>query len=406
MSQIPGLHGADGLDDGGGDQVQLVVDARHVLQGVEQQRRRRAQQGGGLARDHAAVRQHHGAGGLAGGLRLFQRGGHGGAQLRGDAGLLHHQLQLPHHALIRLPLGALHAAGVVAAQDLHAAGLLTDVVVHDGEARHIHAHVRGGFVGTLALDLLEHGGQHREDLHIPVVVDGGDAVGLQVEGVDHVHVVEVSGSGLVRQIDRVLQGQVPDGERLVLGVASGDAPAVIVVELAQAGGHLAAAGAGRRHHDQGAGRLDIVVAPQSRVGDDVRHVRGVSGDGVVLAAPDAQRVQPLDKGVRRRLPGVLGDDHRAHIEAKVAEHVDEPQHIGVVADAQIAAHLVLFNVTGADGDDDLHVVLQGLQHPDLAVRLEARQHAGGVVVVKQLAAELQIQLAAELGAAGGDVLRL
>ena len=41
--------------------------------------------------------------------------------------------------------------------------------------------------------------------------------------------------------------------------------------------------------------------------------------------------------------------------------------------------------------------LHGLQHPDLAVRLEARQHPGGVVVVKQLAAELQIQLAAELG---------
>ena len=138
----------------------------------------------------------------------------------------------------------------------------------------------------------------------------------------------------------------------------------------------------------------------------MRHVGGVSGDGIVLAAPDAQRVQPLDEGVRRRLSGVLGDDHRAHIEAKVAEHVDETQHIGVVADAQIAAHLVLFNVTGADGDDDLHVVLQGLQHPDLAVRLEARQHAGGVIVVKQLAAELQIQLAAELGAAGGDVLRL
>ena len=47
-----------------------------------------------------------------------------------------------------------------------------------------------------------------------------------------------------------------------------------------------------------------------------------------------------------------------------------------------------------------------LEHPDLAVRLESRQHPGGVVVVEQLAAELQIQLAAELGDALFDLLGL
>ena len=136
------------------------------------------------------------------------------------------------------------------------------------------------------------------------------------------------------------------------------------------------------------------------------HVGGISGDGIVPVALDAQRVQPLDKGVRRRLPGVLGDDHGAYIEPQIPEHVDEPQHVGVVADAQVAPHLVLFDVAGADGHHDLHVVLQRPQHPDLAVRLEARQHPGRVVVVEQLAAELQIQLAAELGAPRRDVLRL
>ena len=138
----------------------------------------------------------------------------------------------------------------------------------------------------------------------------------------------------------------------------------------------------------------------------MRHVRGIPGDGIVLIALHAKGAQPLDKGIRRRLAGVLGDDHAAHIEAQPPEYVDQPQHVHVVADAQVAAHLVLLDVPGADGHHDLHVVLQRPQHPDLAVRLEARQHPGRVVVVEQLAAELQIQLAAELGAPRRDVLRL
>ncbi len=46
------------------------------------------------------------------------------------------------------------------------------------------------------------------------------------------------------------------------------------------------------------------------------------------------------------------------------------------------------------------------QHADLAVRLEAGQHPAGVEVVKELAAELQVQLAAELVDALLDVLGL
>ena len=42
----------------------------------------------------------------------------------------------------------------------------------------------------------------------------------------------------------------------------------------------------------------------------------------------------------------------------------------------------------------------------LGVRLEPRQHPGGVVIVEQLAAELDIQLVAELLPPGPDVLGL
>ena len=35
------------------------------------------------------------------------------------------------------------------------------------------------------------------------------------------------------------------------------------------------------------------------------------------------------------------------------------------------------------GDDDLHIILQLLKHPDLAVRFKARQYPGGMIVVKR-----------------------
>ena len=227
-----------------------------------------------------------------------------------------------------------------------------------------------------------------------------------MEGVDHVHVVEVGGGGLVGQIHRMLQRQVPDGEGLIFGVACANAPLIFVVKLAEAGGHFAAAGAGRRDHHDGAAGLDVVIFAQALVGHDVRHVRGIAGDGVVLVALHAQRRQALDEGVSGRLASVLGDDHGADVEAKTPEHVRQAQHVVVVADAQIAPHFALFDVAGADGNDDLHLVLHGGQHADLAVGLEAGQHPRGVVVVKELAAELQIQLVAELAAALLDVLGL
>ncbi|MPM53669.1 hypothetical protein SDC9_100438 [bioreactor metagenome] len=45
------------------------------------------------------------------------------------------------------------------------------------------------------------------------------------------------------------QRQVPDGECLELGVARAYSALVLMIELGEAGGHFAAAGAGRRDDD-------------------------------------------------------------------------------------------------------------------------------------------------------------
>ena len=247
---------------------------------------------------------------------------------------------------------------------------------------------------------------HRIDLHIPVVVDGGLTIGLQVVGVDHVHVVQIRGGGLIGQVHRVLEGQVPDGEGLKLGVARADAALVLVVELAQAGGHLAAAGAGSGDDDEAALGLDVVVFAEALLRDDQGHVCRVVGDDVVQIGADAQSLQPLAERVGNGLAPIVGDDHRADIEPDPPKSVDEAESVVLIGDAEVAAALGALDIVGRDTDDDLGVILHLQQHAHLAVRLKARQDARGVVIVKELAAKFQIQLAAKLSDAVADVLGL
>ena len=65
-----------------------------------------------------------------------------------------------------------------------------------------------------------------------------------MEGVDHVDVGQIGCRGLIGEVDRVLERQVPDRERLIFGVARVHAALVLLIELAEAGRHLAGAGAG------------------------------------------------------------------------------------------------------------------------------------------------------------------
>ena len=168
-----------------------------------------------------------------------------------------------------------------------------------------------------------------------------------------------------------------------------------MVELAETGSHFAAAGTGGRNHHQRMGGLDILVAAIAFLADNDVDIVGIAGNGVVAVGPHAQSVETLEEGVRRRLAVVLGNHHAAHIQVHASEDINEPQHILLIGDPQITPDLVLFDIAGADGHHDLHVVLQLLKHPDLTVRLKAWQYPGRMVIVKQLPAKFQIQLSAK-----------
>ena len=126
----------------------------------------------------------------------------------------------------------------------------------------------------------------------------------------------------------------------------------------------------------------------------------------MVVYPDAQSLQPRLESPGNGLPLVPGQHHTGYIEPEAAEHIDQPDHIPVIGNAQIAPDFVFLDIIGVDGDHHLHLILQLQQHSQLAVRLEPGQHPGGVVIVIELAAELQIQLPSENSDPLPDMLRL
>ena len=80
-------------------------------------------------------------------------------------------------------------------------------------------------------------------------------------------------------------------------------------------------------------------------------------DGVVLVDADAEVFQLVLEQLRRMLPAVLGDDDAADIQPDGAEGVDQAHDVHVIGDAEIAAALVELDMLGADGNDDLCLVL-------------------------------------------------
>ena len=114
-------------------------------------------------------------------------------------------------------------------------------------------------------------------------------------------------------------------------------------------------------------------------------------------------------GAHRRVEA--RQDDRLHGEPARADVLDEAQHLGVVGRAEVGAVALVLDVAGVGADDELDLVAERLEHPQLHVRLEAGQHARGVQVLEQLSPDLEVELVAEAfgaladrGGLEGDVL--
>ncbi len=167
---------------------------------------------------------------------------------------------------------------------------------------------------------------------------------------------------------------------------------MLVVELPQAGGQLAAAGAGGGDHHNGLFGADIGVGAIPLVADDGVHLRGVAGDGGVGVGGDAPAFQLVGEDAGGGLSLVPGDDHRIDGETQGPQVVDELKHLRLVGVPQVPPALVVLDIPGVDADEDLRLVPQGLQKLQLGVFPVAGEAPLGVEVVHQLAAELQVKL--------------
>ena len=179
-----------------------------------------------------------------------------------------------------------------------------------------------------------------------------------------------------------------------------------MVELGEAGGHLAAARPWRRDHNQGTGGFDVIVFPVAVFADNQRDIGRIAFNGVVKVYFNVFLFQLCLELLRAVLPLVMGDNHAAHIQSSALELVAQAQHIDVIGNPQVAVYLILFDIHCADDDDDFGAVRQLHQHLQLRVGSEAGQYPGSVIVVEELSAEFQIELVPKLDNTLLDVFRL
>ncbi len=179
-----------------------------------------------------------------------------------------------------------------------------------------------------------------------------------------------------------------------------------MVELGEAGRELAGTRARRGDDDQRAGGFDVVIFAVALVADDERDIVRVTFDDVVEVDADAVFFKMVLEEQGAVLAFKMRDDDGSDEEAALAEFVHEAENVGVVGDAEVAPDLVVLNVHRGDDDDDLRLVAQLGEHAQLGIRLEAGKHAGCVVIVKELAAEFEVELAAEFRNAGFDAFGL
>ena len=286
--------------------------------------------------------------------------------------------------------------GEIAAYNLVLGRIAAHIVVADAESDHIHPHICRRFIWIIAIYAFEQSVEHRENLYIAVVIDGSLAVGFKVEGVYHIHIVEVGRSSLIGDIDRVLQREAPYGEGLELGITGLDAAFMLVVELAQTYSHLAASGAGSGDNHQRTRSLDIVVVPEALVGGNKPHIGRIALDGVMIVSGNAHAFEARAIGVGAHLSVVVRDYDGTNQEPAFLEFLAQTEHVHVVGYPEVITNFVFLYIKRADYNDNLGAVAQLTEHSQLDIRFEPGQHAAGMMVVEELSSEFKIEFVAEL----------
>ena len=271
---------------------------------------------------------------------------------------------------------------IVSPDDFFPGSVAAHVLIAHAEAYHVHAHVGRRLIWTFSIYAFKQGVEYREYFDVPVIAGGDLSVCFEVERVDHVHIVEVSCGCLICNVDRVLQRKIPYREGLELGISGLRSALVLMIKLAQADSHLSASGTRGGHNNQRLFSLYVVISAESLIRVYECCVIGISLYGVMVVDLDAEALESGTVGICTGLAVVVGDDHAAHAQTDLLELFAETQHVFIISDSEVASYLVLLYVNGTDDYYYFSFILQLHEHAELAVRVESRQYAAGMVVIE------------------------
>ena len=109
--------------------------------------------------------------------------------------------------------------------------------------------------------------------------------------------------------------------------------------------------------------------------------------------------------LRRNLPGIAGNHNTSHEKSKSRKVGDELHGVVGIGYTEIGAHLLVFDITRINCENDLGLILERLQKTELNVRIVSGETACRMEVVHQLAAELEIEFT-ELARTAANLISL
>ena len=303
-----------------------------------------------------------------------------------------HDLEASLHGLLGADsLGILACRAVVAPDDLLVGSLADNGIIADAETKTVDAHVGRRVVAErAACDLVQDSLEKRISLHVAVVVYGDISCCSNIIMVNLVVVADIGRGGLVGDVHRMVDRQVPDRERLELGIAGLATLAELVIDLGKTGGELSASRARSRDDDNlGIGR-DVGVGAVALVADDHVNIVRVAHYGTVEVDLDSAPCEHVGEVVGASLSVVPGDYDLVGLDAPGCEVIDHLEDVRVVRDSEIRSHLAVLDVSGMDADDDVQILLEGLEDLHLVIGVEPRKNPGCMVVEKKLSAAFDV----------------
>ena len=273
----------------------------------------------------------------------------------------------------------------ITADDLLLACLTNSIIITDTETHHVYSHIGRRLIRTLTVNRGKERLQYRVDLHVTVIVYSRLAVRLQMEGVDHVHILQIRRSGFVGYVERMFERQVPYRKSLELRISGFVSANLLVVQLRETHRHLTASGSRGCDNHQRLRRLNILIATKTLFARNQIHIVRITINDIVVIDADAFTLQTLTVRVRRTLSRVVGNNDRRHHKPTAHKLFAQTKHILIIGNTQILTHLIALNIIGRNDDNNLQRIAQLGQHTQFAVGHKTRQHTTCMHIVKQLA---------------------